>query len=100
MVEKYPHTFTLLKYTEATKDEYGNTIVGELSESLEVFGRAKINDSSQTTVTENGDVEPFHISISIPLIDADFSNCFLIWKEKRYAIIRFHVYQNRCKIWV
>lgn len=101
MVEKWPHTFTLILPGESTKDSKGNTVDIAPIVTLETIGRAKVAGMGQGTVNaENGDVMPTTHTMTFPWFSQSFANGQLIYKGKTYNIIRFENYQQRCKAWV
>lgn len=101
MVERWPHTITLTVKSEVSKDTKGNPIEGSELATLTTPARAKILGANQNTVlATNGDVMPTSHTISFPACNDDFSNGQVTWNNRLYSIVRFHKYQNRCKIWI
>lgn len=101
MVERWPDTFTLTMPNASVKDAQGNVINDGDLITFETIGRAKVAGLGQGTVqAENGDIMPTSITATFPYFDDDFSNGQLLYNGRKYDIIRFKKYQNRCKIWV
>lgn len=100
MVEKWPQTFELILPGTPAKDVNGNSIDVAPIATLTTLGRAKVQGQSSEIITDNGDVTPFRHTVSFPYFSQDFTNGILIWNGKEYPIVRFRIYQNRCKAWV
>lgn len=100
MVEKWPHTFNLILPGAPAKDANGNSVDTIPIATLTTLGRAKVGGGQNEIISDNGDTTPYNHSVSFPYFSQDFTNGILIWRGKEYSIIRFRVYQNRCKAWI
>jgi hypothetical protein len=101
MVERYPHTFTLIIPAQGIKDAQGNVINQPPILEKVVNGRAKTAGNSHNMIlAENGDVLPYSHTISFPFFTEDFTKGIVRWNGRDFPIIRFRQYQNRCKVWI
>jgi hypothetical protein len=105
MVERYPHTIILAKTFDHVKDGDGYFSLGTSTpESITIQcrivqmgagpGRSMVGNS------EMGDVIVPSFTVSLPLIEGDYSKGTVTWNEVQYNIIKFYKYQARCKIWI
>ena len=105
MVERYPHTVTLIKESEYVQDDQGYMSIGTTLQTAITINCRVVQigagpGRSMIGVGELGDVLIPSYTVSLPYISDDYSGGKMVWNGITYNIAKFYHYQARCKIWI
>lgn len=105
MVERYPHTLILRKRSDYIQSnggyfEAGTTLLNEMTIQGRVVELGAGPGRSMIGVSETGDNLVPTLSVSLPLMNEDFSGGTVTWEGRTYNIAKFKKSQERCKIWI